>query len=289
MKNKDSQIINVQKNGELSLNVHHLNKYQEANIFLKGFVPTFLIIMCVVIDIAFFFNLFQKISYDSPISIALEVAGLAFAADIVSVYAGIVMKQIRQKLNNEKGVLYLLIGVVGFALIINGVLRLSTMSLSTIDGSIDARSIALTIIGIVTPIFTSLGNFAISYFTYNPLGEHLYRLEVELQKVREAKRQAKALISDYEYNDAERLIDLDYKKLNNAKLDLINDAFIALSEVHLTMMEYLGDPSSTNVLSKSDFDRITNRLNKELNKMKCIVESEITLNKEEIINPTTIA
>lgn len=289
MKNKDSQIINVKKNGKLSLEFHHFNEYQEENIFLKGFIPKFLIVMCVLIDIAFFYNLFQRISYDSPLTITLEVAGLAFAADIVSVYAGILLKQNTQKLTHEKGILYLLVGVVAFALIINGVLRLSTMSLSTVDGSIDSTTVALTIVGIVTPIFTSLGNFAISYFTYNPLCEHLYRLEVELQNIKDAQRQVKSLISDYKYNDAERLIDLDHKKLNNAKLDLINDAFIALSEVHLTMMEYLSDPSSTNVLSKSDFDRIVNRLNKELNEMKCIVESEITLNKEDIVNPSTIA
>lgn len=144
-------------------------KYKPDSLLLCAPVSYLLMLFCVVIDIAFFRSLFVRISYDSPIMIWGQVAGLAFAADVVAAFAGILAKKIRQGLSHDKFNLALLLAVPIFALIINGVLRFSTMSLSSADGTVDAATIALTIIAIATPVFTSVGNFAISFELYNPL------------------------------------------------------------------------------------------------------------------------
>ena len=48
------------------------------------------------------------------------------------------------------------------------------------------------------------------------------------------------------------------------KKDLINDSLTLLADMRVQLMEQLGDPTSTNVLSKSRSDAIFDRLNREL-------------------------
>lgn len=129
MKDKRKFILEMNQGGELiqdSLHRHTINKYKPDSFILKSPVSYFLMIACVVIDIAFFRSLFVKISYDSPMMIILETAGLAFAADIVAAYAGILAKRIKQGLSRDKLNLYLLISVPIFALLNNGILRFAT-------------------------------------------------------------------------------------------------------------------------------------------------------------------
>ena len=139
--------LKMNKDGELLLENSDdavKAKYKPDSLLLCAPVSYLLMLFCVVIDIAFFCSLFVRISYDSPIMIWGQVAGLAFAADVVAAFAGILAKKIRQGLSHDKFNLALLLAVPIFALIINGVLRFSTMSLSSADGTVDAATIALT-------------------------------------------------------------------------------------------------------------------------------------------------
>ncbi|MEG1502303.1 MAG: hypothetical protein RR370_02830, partial [Synergistaceae bacterium] len=104
------------------------DKYRVDSPFLWGVIPYLLMAACTIIDVAFFRSLFIRISYDEPIMIILEVAGLAFAADIVAAYAGILSKRITQGLSRDKMNLYLLLSVPILALTVNAVLRVATMS-----------------------------------------------------------------------------------------------------------------------------------------------------------------
>lgn len=268
MKNKEF-IVKMNRSGELELsNLHDytVDKYKADNPFFYGPIPYILMFVCIAIDIAFFRSLFVRISYDDPVMIYLEIAGLAFAADVVAAYAGILAKRIKQGLSNDRLNLGLLLAVPIFALIVNGILRVATMSLTTVDGTVDAATIALTIIAIVTPVFTSVGNFSISYLTYDPLAKKMYMEEMGLEEIIDLRRRLNAIRADYEYDEncSERLIEMDQEYLVNAKKELINDALELCSDVRVKLMEYLGDPTSTNVLSKSQCDVVFDRLNREL-------------------------
>lgn len=239
-------------------------KFRPDTAFLKTGVSYFLMMVCVLIDISFFKSLFEKISWDSPLMIWLEVAGLAFGADVVAVFAGILAKRIRQGLSKEKVILGLLIGVPVFALGVNGILRNATISLMSADGSVDAAAKALTIISIVTPIITSIGNFAISYLTYDPLGFKMKQEELDITELKDERRRLIAVKEAADSYNLEAMLAMDKEHHVNAKKELINDALILCSDVRVQLMEYLGDPTSTNVLSKSRFDDILGRLTSEL-------------------------
>lgn len=243
-------------------------KYKADSPFLWEPVSYLLMAVCIVIDVACFRSLFVRISYDDPTMILLEVAGLAFAADVVAAYAGILAKQIRQGLSRDKPILYMLLAVPIFALIVNGVLRFATMSLSSVDGTVDAATIGLTIIATVIPIFTSLGNFAISFKTYDPLGQKMCREEMALDEVRDYCRRLEAIKAECDDFSKERILEMDCQHLANAKKELVNNALILYADARVKLMEYLGDPTSTNVLSKSRCNEVFDRLNRELNALE---------------------
>lgn len=171
---KDEFTLKMNQGGELiqeNIHSHTKNKYKVDSPFLWGAIPYFLMIGCTAIDIAFFDSLFTHISPDSPTMRLFQVIGMAFAADIVSAYAGVHAKRVVQRLSNDRLNLYLLLLVPILALITNAILRIATMSVVTPDGTIEASTVALTIIGIVTPVFTSVGNFAISFQCFDALGK----------------------------------------------------------------------------------------------------------------------
>ena len=239
-------------------------KYKPDSLLLCAPVSYLLMFFCVVIDIAFFPQSlrthFLRLSHHD----LGQVAGLAFAADVVAAFAGILAKKIRQGLSHDKFNLALLLAVPIFALIINGVLRFSTMSLSSADGTVDAATIALTIIAIATPVFTSVGNFAISFELYNPLAKQLCREEITLNELKNYIRRLEAIQDECDSFNSSQIQDADHQHLINAKKDLINDSLTLLADMRVQLMEQLGDPTSTNVLSKSRSDAIFDRLNREL-------------------------
>lgn len=259
--------VSMNKGGELlQHNLHGFTrgKYRPDNPFMWGPVPYFLMAACIIIDVAFFRSLFVRISYDDPAMILLETAGLAFAADVVAAYAGILAKRIVQGLCRDRFNLCLLLFVPILALIVNGVLRVSTMSLSTVDGTVDAGTLALTVIAIVTPVFTSIGNFAISFQSYDPLAIKMQREEMAIDEIKDYCRRLEAIQEECEDFDAEKLLQNDREHLLNAKKKLVSDAIERIDHIEVKLMEYLGDPTSTNVLSKSRCEEVVCRLRREL-------------------------
>lgn len=272
---KDSHFsIKMNRDGELIQEHLHdttRDKYKADSVFLSEPVSCGLMIACGAIDFGFFISLFEQISYGAILMIAIQASGLVFAADVVSAYAGILAKRIRQGLSSDKFNLYLLLAVPIFALVINAVLRFATMPLLSIDGVVNAETIALTIIGIVTPIFTSIGNFAISFQTYDPLRKRMCREEMALDEIRDFCRRLEAMIAECKSFDSEKIKAMDRQHLNNAKMILLNDGSALEADVDVQLMAYLGDPASTNMFSKEDrCHRISNRINSDMNALKSV-------------------
>lgn len=292
-KNNSKPIITLTGEGEiLPGNVINTieEKYKPDNPFFRAPVSYILMVLCCVIDLAFFKSLFETVSYDSPEMIPLEIAVLAFGADIVAAYAGVVAKQIRQGVRKGKGNLILLLLVPIISLIVNGLLRVSTMSIMAPDGYIDPATKALTMTAIAAPILTSVGNFAISFECYNPLAVKMKREEISIELLKDICRRFRAVITDYECdaNFEERLQKIDEEKHINARKMLINDAFILNDYVRVKIMEYLGDPTATNILSKSKCEEIASKLESELKAMESMYIEKPTVttnNKKSFIKP----
>ena len=265
----NTALFEMNNSGEFIQNdIHELTneKYKPDNPFFVGFIPYLLMFICVAIDIGFFTSLFKIISFESQLLIILEVAGLAFAADIVSAYAGIYAKKLAQNIEYNSFTLKLLLFVPIVALIVNALLRIMTMSFTTIDGTITPDVVALTLVSIAVPVFTSIGNFAISYITYDPLKQKLKKEELALSEINEKCRRFKAIKYDFDCDSDcfERLVELDKAQLNNSKKEILNDAFILLNDVQIQLMKCLQDPSESNVLSKSQCNDLTAELKHEL-------------------------
>ncbi|MDO5407804.1 MAG: hypothetical protein Q4F28_10835 [Eubacteriales bacterium] len=265
--------VKMNRGGELlqeDLHKHTKAKYQPDSLFLRNTAAYLLMAVCIVIDLATFRSLFVRISYDTPFMILLQVAGLAFGADVVAVYAGIVAKQIRQGLSREKETLYILLGVTFFSLAVNGILRYATMSLSTVGGVVDAETIAQTIFAVVIPLITSVGNFAISYKTYDPLGQKMCREEMALEEIKDYCRRLESIQAECEDFNGERILEMDRQHLANAKKEVVNDALILYAD-----------------LGKSRYDELFERLSRELEALEktCGEHNEIKpLNSKQVVN-----
>ena len=62
--------------------------------------------------------------------------------------------------------------------------------------------------------------------------------------------------------------EMDIKQLETAKRELIGDALALYADTREKLMEHLGDPASTNVLSQLRYEDIFDRLNQELKSLE---------------------
>ena len=281
--------VRMNRGGELiqdKLGEINSYKYKPDTPFMWGPVPFILMAAGILIDVSFFRSLFVRVSHDDPRMIIFQVTGLAFAADVLPSYVGIVGKRIQQGISRDKLTLYMLLSVPILALVVNGALRVATMPLMSVDGTVDAAAIALTIIAIVVPVFTSVGNFAISFQTYDPLATRMWREEVALDEVRDYCRRLVAIREEVESFSEESMKAMDRQHLANTKKELINDALMRFANVRVKLMEELGNPTSTNVLSMSRCDEISERINGELKSLEVTcdekVQSEIIEKKHAV-------
>ena len=199
---------------------------------------------------------------------------------MVAAYAGILAKRIKQGLSKDKFNMILLLAVPVFALVINAVLRFATMPLLSVDGVVNAETIALTIMGIVTPIFTSIGNFAISFQTYDPLKKRMCREEMALDEILDFCRRLEAMIAECKSFDSATIKDMDREHLNNAKMAYFNDGLALEADVDVQLMVYLGDPASTNMLSKDRCHLLLKRLNSEMNALQSVCGTRVIESKD---------
>ena len=241
-------------------------KYKPDTICKSSIISFFIMVICITIDIAFYINLFRLISYDEPNMIILEVAGLSMASDFVPIYIAMIAKRIRQGISKEKPLLALSIIVTVIALITNAFIRIATMSTVSSSGTLDAPTLCITLFAVIVPIMTSLTSGIVSYYAYDPLSKKMLKEEIGIAELTEEIRRYKAIISDYTYDEncEEELKKLDTGYYNIAKRSLLNEAVAICNNVRVKLMEYLGNPTATNMLSESQVDDVFNRLNKEL-------------------------
>lgn len=280
-------------------------RYKPDTPFDNSIVPYLIMIFCAGVDGFVFYSLFSKISYDSPVLLAVQIAGFLFGFDVVPIFIGIQYKRIRQRLTRDRFVLILALVVCAIAVFMNTALRIMTIDLmapapdiamtvdtmtnsfgdtaqSTAGTGIDPVAIALTIFGIGIPVVTSLGSFFISFVTYNPLQIRKQRLEKMIAEAGDHVRRLDAIIADYEAErDFAEYMQGEDKTRYDAMLKMYKAKVVSYCDyVRERLKEHLADPSSNNALSKDICVEIMARLDRELASMEAPVHKEMSSDEE---------
>lgn len=257
-------------------------KYELDSPMDRAFISYLVMLLCAVVDGGAFISLFQIISYDSPMLIVVEVAGLLFGFDVVPIYLGIAVKKLRQKLDADWFVVWFGLAVFALACVINVTLRIITIDqiapdLSSVaagyfeemaeesNNNINSNAVALTIFGIVLPIITSVGSFFICYVTFHPLRKRVANIEKELARKKDEIRRLTAIVAEYEADDryAEHLQEDDDGKYI-AAYNMTRALVLGYCDyVRLRLKEHIGEPAATNSLSESCVGMLQ-RLDEEL-------------------------
>lgn len=300
---KKNQLIVLDRNGEFlcpDLNSHITEKYKSDNLMEKSWLPYLIMVICAAVDGACFTTLFQLISYDSPLLLIFQVIGFLFAFDVVPIYAGIHFRKLKQKLTNDKFILWIAITVFAVAFLMNVILRLMTMDILVPDPSsasmgfgmasheteasnISATALSLTLVGIVIPFVTSLGSFFISYILSNPILSKKKKLEKLITIKNDEIRRIEAILSEYEADEAfiDHLASNDDGKFyETIKFELAK----LLSYCEYTrgqIKAYLAHPVANRVLSEEVGDKLLERIDRELVALEIISERVHT---EEVKN-----
>lgn len=287
MNKKSNNIWSLNSKGEIMNECMYRNnrmRFKADTPFDNSIVPYLIMIFCATVDGFVFYSLFSKISYDSPMMLGVQIAGFLFGFDVVPIFIGIQYKRLRQRLTKDKFTLVIALIVCGLAFSMNVALRVTTMDLispstvstvtsyigstaqETTESAMDPTVIALTIFGMGIPVVTSLGSCLISFITYNPLGIKKQRLAEMIEDTKDEVRRFDAIINDY---DAEPDFAEELDAEDEAKYEEMKKMYKAMvlsncEYVEERLKEYLGNPTSNNVLSEEISERILGRLDREL-------------------------
>lgn len=259
-------------------------KYKADTPFDNAIVPYVIMIFCAAVDFFVFRSMFEKISYDSKIMMAVQIGGLLFGFDVVPIFIGIQYRRLKQGLSKDKFILKMALLVCALACALNVGLRIATIDkmspdLSSSSNSYygaaetetesankpDSTAVALSVFGMVLPVVTSLGSCFISYLTYNPLLIRKKRLEEALVNKKDEARRFDAILSEYnaDLDYAERIKKDDADKYNEIQKTRGAKVVGYCDYVRERIKEYMSDPTSTNILSKDEYAGILKRLDDE--------------------------
>ena len=294
MKTSTRPIRRDPSTGELvipNLNSHITTKYRPDTPLDNAIVPYLVMLLCAAADCLVFVNLFSKVSWDRPSLIAVQVAGFLMAFDVVPIYIGIQYRRVKQKLTNNKFILWMAVGVFTFAVILNIVLRVLTMDLmsgststsyfgtvteqmTTSTSANDPATIAQTLFCSVIPILTSLTSFYISYLTSDPQRFKKKNYEKLISEKSDEIRSLNAYLSEF---DADSDFAQHLEEDDNDKYISMQKFYKALvltyaGYVRQRLKEHIGNPTSTNILSEENAAEILERLDRELAALDSSVE-----------------
>lgn len=289
---KFKELLTLEKNGEFSyngLNSYIKSKYKADSPFEYSFVPYLIMLFCGTVDLMVFLNMFKMISYESELMLAIQTGALLFAFGVVPLYLGTHLKKIKLGLTKDKLVLWCAITVCILGVAMNTSLRIMTMDImapdlsdnptgyynnypaenTTTDNEDEEEKITAVctvVIGTIVPIITSLGSLFVSYSIADPLKNRKRRLEKALSEKSDEIRRLNALLFEYESYEvfAEHLKENDHGKFEEMKK--MDKALVVeyIEYDRQRLKEYLGNPTSNNILSEETCIAILERLDREI-------------------------
>ncbi len=268
MKNR---LYSIDEQGNLKFSLRsRLNKEKGKPESIWEHQTTVLIIMtiCCILDTVMFFQLFNSYLSDDPYVRMLSIIAMLIGFDVAPILIGVELRKRNLGLRANNIVIY----AFGIAFIVaflwNIVLRIATKDLVLPDNTMTS-----SLIGTVTnvassknkmatvnalfaaslPVITSLVSFGVSFYSYNPVRKRLNELKAEQIQLEDSIVELEALLLEYESdpNYWSRMLEDDEQKYLST-LDLIQELTIYYCDyVRERIKEHLGDPASSNELSKN--------------------------------------
>lgn len=272
MKKSKERLYRIDNQGHLKfpLRMEILRNFEKSDSGWEH--PVVLIIImtiCGLLDFVMFRQLFSSFLYDSKAVQMLSIIAMLIGFDVAPIYLGIVLKKRQQGLNSDVMAAVLF----GFAFIIafiaNIILRIAVKDLVLPDLSLAMTSImgetsgadttnnlALTyaLFASALPVITSLVSFGVSFHTLNPLRIRVRKLREEQIAIEDNIVEIEALLMEYEedLDHFKRLLVEDEQKYQNMIEMLHEKTLFYCDYVRERLKEHLGNPTSSNELSKDN-------------------------------------
>lgn len=272
MSRLNNNLYNIDNQGHLkfSLRTQLTEDYGKPDSkWEHGMASVIIMVVCGVLDFVMFQQLFSSFLYDSVLVQMLSIIAMLIGFDLAPIYLGIVLKKRNQGINSGMIVAVLLGAAFTIAFIGNIVLRLAVKDMVLPDFSSSVTStfgevtetdtgsdlaLLYALFASAMPVITSLVSFGVSYMSSDPLKMRLKKLMRDQIEIEDDIVEIEALLMEYESDPDhfERLLAEDEENYNNT-LELIHEKTLFYCDyVRERLKEHLGDPTSTNELSKEN-------------------------------------
>ncbi|MBR0153474.1 MAG: hypothetical protein IJM26_06785 [Lachnospiraceae bacterium] len=238
--------------------------YRPDTVFDWPAASFIVMIVCGLVDIAMFLQLFGAVLYDSAFFRIAATLVLFVGFDFGPVYLGLQVRRAHDGYRVNRAMECLFLAAFLLAFLTSAYLRYYARDIilpaDSFSGSSEVNPLAVpwTVFGSAAPLITSLVSFAISYFTYHPLENEKKRLECAIARVKEELLQVRSILCEYEQeeNYEEHLLLQEQGRYEQAVLSARDRGVYLCDLVRERLKEHLGEPSSTNELSKSACEKI---------------------------------
>lgn len=275
------KIISINRNGELvynNLNSDIKERAKSDNLFDKSSAAYLIMFLCFVVDAVAFYGRIMYISFDSPALLAAQMVGLLLCYDRTPIYLGIQHRKIESGLiKSNRFIFYIAITACTLGIVINTLVSIAALQYMTpaadayvsgavsSDSGLDSASLAVLTFNICLPLITSLVSYFISYSTYNPLQNLLFRYDMLINKKKDEIRRLEAREAEYKLiNDPSRIADDVAAKYELKVKEIASKAIFYDNYVRNKLKSSIGNPSAISALSVDNTDKIVAALQHEM-------------------------
>ena len=242
--------------------------YQPDTGFEHPAASFLIMILCGMLDILMFTQLFSAILYDSFFFRVAATLVLFVGFDFGPVYLGLQFRRDRDGMAVNRMVMSIFVIAFALAFASSAYLRFYARDIilpaDSFSGSAEVNPLAVpwAVFGTVAPLITSLVSFAISYFNYRPLMARKKALETSIARVQAEIMQHHSILCEYdeEQDLSTHLALTEEGRYLQAVAAAKNQGIYLCNYVRERLKEHLGEPSSTNELSKSAALKLLNEL-----------------------------
>lgn len=278
MSKKKKSLFYLGENNELKFPIHNTifeEKWKPDSIWVRDEVLIIIVLLCIMANLAAFYQLMTMISYDSPLINFVAIIALLIGVDVGPVYLAYNLKKKSQGYRVNNILIGVLCSVIAVAILGNMIMRISVADETFVNLANNVNSLVNTgqqgnasttnghaftfaVIFSLLLIITSGTSFSIAFTLTNLLEKDVKRLEKTNTETTNHVEGLRALLEEYRVNEdyMERLLHDDHQK------------YIAISEMTNVMkeeyrhyvleriIEFLGDYESTSLLLKSSTSKV---------------------------------
>ena len=241
--------------------------YRPLSYFYHPFAAVVVMAVCGMVDIVMFYMLFSNIILVSGLFRMIATLALFIGFDFGPIYLGMKLREYNEGYNIDKLIFtaFVIAFLVAFAA--SAYLRIAAKDIALPLNSFQTDEVSplafpWAIFGIFAPVVTSFVSFGISYCTYNRLTEECKTEEEILNDIEEEMINIRAAqAEDQAENDRALHLDaIDQAHYESSLLQAKEQGIFLCDYVRERLKEHLGNPSSTNELSKAACHKIMHEL-----------------------------